>query len=115
MDDATFAMEIVESQQDLFGDLLDKIHRNAAVVPPLDQAEQVLAQNLENHANVGSVGALVFERVEKADNVFPAGMVRLGLNNLIEKLDLIDGGFGVVGGRTDDLERDMLAVGIVSR
>jgi hypothetical protein len=42
------------------------------------------------------------------------GVIRLGLNNLIEELDLVDGGLGVMGGGTDDLEGDVLAVGVIA-
>lgn len=45
--------------------------------------------------------------------MFATGVIRLCLDNLIEKLNLIDGGLGVVGGGADDLEGDMFAVGIV--
>lgn len=41
-------------------------------------------------------------------------MVRLGLYNLIEELDLVDGGLGVVGGGTDNLEGDMFAARVVA-
>lgn len=39
-------------------------------------------------------------------------VVRLGLDYLVEKLDLVDGGFGIMGCGTNDLEGDVL-VGVV--
>lgn len=62
-----------------------------------------------------SVGALVFEGVEKADDVFPAGMLRLRGDNLLEELDLVDGGLCVVCGGAHDFEGDVLAGGVVAR
>lgn len=39
VDDAAFAMEVVEAEENLLGDLLHKRHRDAAMVPALDQAK----------------------------------------------------------------------------
>lgn len=39
VDDAAFAVEIIKPQKDLFGNLLDQWHGNAAVIPPLDQTQ----------------------------------------------------------------------------
>lgn len=36
MDNAAFAVEIVEAKEDLFGDLLDERHGDTAMIPPLD-------------------------------------------------------------------------------
>lgn len=97
MDDAAFAMEVVKAQEDLLGDLFDERHGNSTVVPLLDQAEQVLAEDFENHADMGAVGTFVLKRIEKTDDMFPARMVGFGLDDLIEELDLVDGGLGVMG------------------
>lgn len=64
VDDAAFSVQIVESQEHLFCYLLDQRHRNATVVPFLDETEQILAQYLKDHADVGAIGALVLKRVE---------------------------------------------------
>jgi hypothetical protein len=61
------------------------------------------------------MGTLVFEGVEQADDVFSAGMVGFGLDNSVEKLNLVDGGLGVVGSGADDLEGNVLAIGVVAR
>lgn len=114
VDDAALAVQVVEAKQDLFGDLLHQRHGDTAVVPSLNQAEQVLAQYLKDHADVGAVGALVLKRVEEAHDMLAAGMLGLGLDDAVEELDLVDGRLGVVGGGTDDLEGDMLAVLVVA-
>ncbi|KAI6771839.1 hypothetical protein HG531_009464 [Fusarium graminearum] len=71
-------------------------------------------EDLEDHTHVGAMRSLVLKRIQKTDNVLATWVIGLGLNNLIEKLNLIDGGLGVVGGGANDLEGNMLAVGIVS-
>lgn len=43
------------------------------------------------------------------------GMIRLGLDDFVEELDLVDGGFGVVCSRANDFERNMLIVVVVAR
>lgn len=61
VDDAALPVQVIQAEQNLLGDLLDKRHGDAAMIPPLDEAQQVLAQHLKHHAHVGSVGAFVFE------------------------------------------------------
>jgi hypothetical protein len=39
MNDAAFPMEVVKTEQNLLCDLLDEGHRDAAMVPALDQAK----------------------------------------------------------------------------
>lgn len=63
VDDSAFAVEVVESKQNLLCDLLDKRHGNAAVVPFLDKSQQGLAKDLKDHAHMGAVRALVLKRV----------------------------------------------------
>lgn len=115
VDDAALAVQVVQAEQDLLGNLLHEGDGDAAVVPALDQAQQVLAQHLEDHADVGAVGALVLEGVEEGDDVLAPGVVGLGLDDLAEQLDLVDGGLGVVCRRAHDLERDVLLGGVVPR
>lgn len=61
VDDAAFAVEIVEAKEDLLCDLLDQRHGDSTVVPALDKAKQVLAENLEHHAYMGAMWPLVLE------------------------------------------------------
>ncbi len=77
------------------------------MVPPFDQAQQILAKHLEHHADVDAVGTFVLEGIQQADDMFLAGMVGVGLDDLLQQLNLIDGGLGVMGGGTDDFEGDM--------
>ena len=69
MDDATTAVHVVEPKEDLLRDLLDEVHGDALVLVPLDETEQVLAKDLEHHADVRAVRALVPEVVEEGDDV----------------------------------------------
>lgn len=43
-----------------------------------------------------------------------AGVVFVGFDDFFQQLDLIEGRFGVMRSGADDLEGDMLAVGVVS-
>ncbi len=113
MDDAALPMQVVEPQEDLFCDLLDQRHRDAPMIPLLDQAQQVLAQDLKHHAHVCAIRALVLEGVQQADDMFAAGVVWVGLDDLVEQLDLVDGCLGIVGGGPHDLEGDVFPRGVV--
>ncbi len=115
MYDAAFPMQIVEPQEHLFCDLLDERHRDAAVVPLLDQAQQVLPQHLEHHAHMCAIRPLVLKRVQQADDVFAPGVVRVRLDDLVEQLNLVDGGLGIVGGRPYDFERNVFPRRVVLR
>ena len=84
------------------------------MVPSLDQTQQVLAEHLKDHAHVDTVGSLVLEEVKQADDVLLSGMIRLGLHDLVQELDLVDGRLGVVCGRTHHLQSDVLAGVLVS-
>ena len=61
VDDATLAVEIVQAEQDLLGDLLDQRHGDAPMVPALDQAQQVFPEHFEDHADMQPVRPLVLE------------------------------------------------------
>ena len=115
VDDAALAVEIVEAKQHLLSDLLDERHGDAAMVPSLDQAQQVFAEDFEHHAHMHAVGAFVVEGVEEADDVGATGVLLVGVDDLFQQLDLVEGGFGVVGGGAHDLEGDVLARGVVPR
>ncbi len=109
VDDATFAVQVIQPEQHLFGDLLHEGHGYPSMFPSLDEAQQVLPQDLKHHADVHAVGTLVLERIEQADHMFLARMIRIRLDDLVQQLDLINGGLGVVSGRPDHLQRDMPA------
>lgn len=111
VDNAALTVQVVQPEEDLLGDLLDQRHGDAPVVPSLDQAQQVLSQHFEHHADVHPVGAFVFKRIEQTDDVFAAGVGRVRLDDPVEQLDLVDGGFRVMSGGADDLQGDMLSGG----
>lgn len=115
MNNATFPMHVIQTQEDLFCDLFDQRHGNAAVVPALNQTQQVLTQYLEDHADVSPIGTLVFEGVEQTDDMFPTRMVRVGFDDAAEKLNFIDGGFGIMSGGADDFKGDVLAGDVIAR
>ena len=125
VDDAATAVHVVESEEDLLRDLLDKVHGHALVLVSLDESEQVLAQDLEDHADVGAVRPLVSEVVEERNDVRFArmclrgreGRVRVlegrlgrgrgGCDESLEQLDLVECSLSVSWSGFDDLESDM--------
>lgn len=109
MDDATFTMQVIQPQQDLFGDLLHQGHGYSSMIPSLDEPQQILPQDLKNHADMHPVRTFVLERIQKAHDMFLARVVRIRLDDLIQQLDLINGRLRIVRSRPDHLQRDMPA------
>lgn len=101
-------MQIVQPEQDLFRDLLDDMCRDSSMLVPLDQPQQVLSQHLEHHANVRPVGSDVPKVIKQLHGVSSSRVVRVGRDELLEELYLVQCGFGVMTIRFDDFERDML-------
>ena len=85
------------------------------MIPFFDKTQKVLSQDLENHAHVHPVRTLVVEGIEQADDVLAAGMIYVGLDDLVEQLDLVQGCLGVVCSGSHNLEGNMLARRVVSR
>ena len=61
MDNPAFPVHIIQTQQHLFCDLLDQRHGDAAMVPALNQTQQIFTQHLEDHADMDTIGTLVLE------------------------------------------------------
>lgn len=114
VNDLALLVKIVETEEDLFSDLLNDVRRNSSVLIPLDEAEQVLSQDLEHHANMRSIGTSVAKVVEELNDMSPAGMVRIRGDETLEELDLVESGLGVVSVRLDDLESDVTLNPVVS-
>lgn len=71
VDDATATVHVVEAEENLFSNLTDEEHRNAFVLMSPDQRQQILAENLKNHADMHSVRPPMPEVVQKRDHVRP--------------------------------------------
>ncbi len=69
MHDTTAPMHVIQTQQHLLRNLLHQPHRHTFTLMPLDQPEQVLPQDLEDHANMGPIGTFMPEMVEEGDDV----------------------------------------------
>lgn len=108
MDDPAFPVHIIQTQQDLFCDLLDQRHGDAAMVPALNQTQEIFTQHLEDHADVDTIGTFVLEGIEQTDDMFPTRVGRVGFDDAAQQFNLIDGGFGVMGGGAHDLEGNVL-------
>lgn len=69
VDDSTLGVQVVQTEQDLFGDLLDDMLWDTSMLIALDQTEQVLAQDFKDHTDVVPIRPRVFKVVDEADNV----------------------------------------------
>lgn len=107
VDNATASVHVVQAEEDLLADLAHEPNWYALSLMSLDEAEEIFAQDLEHHANVNTIWALVLEMVEERDDVRTAGVGLVGGDETLEKLDFVEGGLGVAGGGFDDLECDM--------
>lgn len=58
-------MHVIETEKDLLRDLLHKMHRDALVLVSFDEAKQIFAKDLENHANMDAIRAFVAEMIKK--------------------------------------------------
>jgi hypothetical protein len=118
MNDPTAPMHIIQPEQHLLGDLPDQSSRHARGLVAFDEAEEVLPEDLEDHADVLAVRADMLEVVEEGDDMAPAWM-RLGWRRRqgrgrhaggdepLQELDLVQRGLGVLGCGLDDFERDV--------
>ena len=100
-------MHIIQPQQYLLRNLLHDMHRDALILVPPDQAEEILAEDLEDHADVGAVGPAVAEVVEEADDMAAAGVGGVGGDDALEELDLVEGCLCVTRCGLYDLEGDV--------
>lgn len=112
MNDSALVVQVVETEKDLLGDLLDNVLRHTSMLISLDQAQEVLAEHLEDHAHVRSVGTGVTEVVDEADDVTSSGVRGGRIDDSLQQLNFVQGGFGVVVIRLDDFERDVPACAV---
>lgn len=90
MYDAAVPVKVVKAKKHLLRNLFHERHRYATVIPPFYQAKQVLAQHLEHHTNMNSIGSFVLERIEKTDDVSASWMVGIRLYDFIQEFDFVD-------------------------
>jgi hypothetical protein len=69
VDDPAASVHVVQPKEHLLRDLADEAARDARGLVPLDEAEQVLAEDLEHHADVLAMGADVRKVVEEGHDV----------------------------------------------
>lgn len=65
VEDAAAVVLAVKAEQNLLRDLADQGHRDVPVLVTLDEAEEILAEDFEDHAAVDAVRAVVPEVVEE--------------------------------------------------
>jgi len=74
MNDPATPMHVIQPQQDLLRDLLHEMHRHSLVLVSFDETEEILAENLKDHAHVDAIWAFVLEVIEKRDDMRTAWM-----------------------------------------
>lgn len=114
VDNLALPVHVVKTQKNLLGDLLYQSHGDTTVLIPLNQSKQVLSENLENHADVSSVGSFMFEGVEELDDVGLSGVVGVRRNNSLKKLNLVESSFCVVRSTSYDFEGNVTTALVVS-
>ena len=67
-------MHVIEPQQNLLCNLLNEGHGHAFRLVSADEAEEVFAEDFENHADVGAVGPAMAKVVEESDDMASARM-----------------------------------------
>ena len=102
MDDLPPGVQIVQAHEHLPRKSSHGGKGHPAVPEGLDETEEVVAQHLEDHADVGPVRPRVLEPVQEAHAV-PL-VVGVPLCDLGKELDLVAGGLGVVRGRLLDFQ-----------
>lgn len=89
--------------------LLDEVHRHTFVLVTPDQAEEVLAEHLKDHADMDAVGAAMAKMIEELDDMPTPWVTRRRLrgNDALQQLYFVERRLGVAGRRLDDLEGNM--------
>merc|ERR1711963_771390 len=70
MDDFTLGVQIMKAFKNLLHNKLDIVQRDALVIATNDELEEIMTQDLKNHANVSSVDTADLEIVQKLDAPF---------------------------------------------
>ena len=88
------------------------MQRHAFVLVTPDQAEQVLAQDFEDHADMDTIWPAMAEVVEELNDMAATRMSRRRVrgDDALEQLYFINRGLCVAGSGLDDLEGDMAVV-----
>ena len=85
-------------RRNLADDGLDIEQGYALVLAPNDELEEVVAQHLKHHADVGAIDAVDFEIVKQLDRLFPFGIRVVAFADAAEQFDLVQCRFRVVRG-----------------
>jgi len=69
VNDTAISMHVIKSEQDLFGNLPDKMLRHPFPLMPFDEAQKVFTQNLKDHTNVYAIRPPVTKMIKKGDDM----------------------------------------------
>jgi len=81
--------------------LLDDRLWNTSMLISFDQAEQVFAEDLKDHADMATVGTVMTEIIDETDDVVTTSVGGRRCDYSLKKLNLVECGFGVVTVRLD--------------
>lgn len=59
VDDPATPVHVIEAEENLLRNLLDQRHWNTLVLVTFNQAQEILTENLENHADMGPIRTFV--------------------------------------------------------
>lgn len=110
MDDTTVAMQVIQTQEDLFRDLFDQRHWDATMIPALNQPEKIFPQHLKHHTDMNTIGSAMLKRIQEANNMLPARVVRVSLDDFIKKFNLINSRFSVMSSRSHNFQGNVFAI-----
>ena len=82
VDDLALGVQVVEALEHLPHYQLHVLERDALVVAPDDELEEVVAQHLEHHAHVSAVNAAYLEVVQKLHAPLAVRVGRVALSDL---------------------------------
>jgi hypothetical protein len=68
MNRTTTSVHVIQVQQHLLRDLPNKWHGDPFILMSLHQNEQILAENLEDHADVNTIRVFMSEVIEEGDD-----------------------------------------------
>ncbi len=127
VNDSADSVEEVETHQNLSGDFLHQIKREPLVIVPFENFKQINPQNLKHHTKMISIRSFIQEGVQQVEHmrvipiksslvrfvlmkrIDPLGIVGF-IGDFLENLDLVVGGFEIVGRAFHDLDSNVVLV-----
>ena len=97
MYDFQLGVQVVQAFEHLPDDRFHVEQRDALVLAPDDELQQIGAQHFEDHADVSAVDALGLEIVQQLDHLLSFRLRLVAVAHTAQQFDLIQGRLGIVG------------------